>query len=248
MNVDVVVDVGNTRIKWGRCDANAVIEVVSVAPGDESLWTGLMAEWKLPSSAQWVVSGVHPTRRDQLVSWLQRRDQRVRLLESPQQVPLRTHLQHPERAGIDRLLNGVAANSCRSSGATAVIVDAGSAVTVDCLDVEGIFCGGAIFPGFRLMSQALHDYTALLPLVEVHQPPAWPGKTTTESMQGGIFWTIVGGIEKFLQHNSQQHSSRQEVFLTGGDAPLLASSLPESCRLWPEMTLEGIRLSALNSS
>ena len=82
-------------------------------------------------------------------------------------MPLEVELEHPDKVGIDRLLNAVAANRRRQEHVAAILVDAGSAVTVDYLDGNGVFRGGAIFPGFRLMARALHDYTALLPIVDI---------------------------------------------------------------------------------
>src|SRR5205085_7856667 len=109
--------------------------------------------------------GVHPARRQRLADWLLARGDEVEVVVSPGRLPLATALPQPEKAGIDRLFNAVAVNSRRRPNAAAVVVDAGSAVTVDLVDEHGVFRGGAILPGLRLMAQALHDYTALLPAV-----------------------------------------------------------------------------------
>ncbi|MGH7750978.1 MAG: type III pantothenate kinase, partial [Candidatus Dormibacteria bacterium] len=138
----------------------------------------------------------------------------------------------------------VAANSRRSAGAAAVIIDAGSAVTVDCLDESGAFAGGAILPGLRLMAKALHDYTALLPLVEPPQKvPIVPGTATIPAIECGIFWAVAGGVQALLHEYRVRSGSSLVVFLTGGDGPLLRAVVPDA-QSWPEMTLEGIRLSA----
>jgi type III pantothenate kinase len=145
---------------------------------------------------------------------------------------------------VDRLLDAVAVNSRRSAGTPAVVIDAGSAVTVDLIDSNGAFVGGAILPGMRLMAKALHDYTALLPLLPPpDKPPAVPGTTTPAAMELGIFWAVAGGIAILLREYRSLCRSEIEVFLTGGDSPRLESVIPEA-QPWPEMTLEGIRLSA----
>lgn len=245
MNPTVVADVGNTRIKWGRCDNRAVVEMASLSADDPHAWEKQLESWGMSQPQTWLVAGVHPKRRDQLAEWLRTHHQQVRILESPADLPLVVHLNHPERAGIDRLLDAVAATHRKQPGRPAVVVDAGSAVTVDWLDEQGAFCGGAIFPGMRLMAQSLHDYTALLPVVHVRDPHApLPGHSTIAAMEAGIFWAVAGGIRALIEHMNEAGHSRPDVFLTGGDCKLLAGVLGPSVQVWPEMTLEGIRYTA----
>src|SRR5262249_58797050 len=98
--------------------------------------------------------------------------------------------------GIDRLLNAVAVNTRRGKDKPAVIVDAGSAITVDYVDRHGAFQGGVIFPGMGLMARSLDNFTALLPLVEVPESiPAVPGKNTVNDIQARRLWADAGGRE-----------------------------------------------------
>jgi type III pantothenate kinase len=223
MKPSVVVDVGNSRIKWGLCGADVVRAVCSLPADDAGAWQEQRRRWELNDRCQWVVTGVHPSRRERLTDWLRQNGQDVKVLDDPRDLPLRVLIARPDYVGVDRLLDAVAANSRRSVGVPAVIIDAGSAVTVDLVDGSGAFAGGAILPGMRLMAKALHDYTA--------------------AMELGIFWAVAGGIEALVREYRNRRASSMEVFLTGGDGPLLHSVLPEAI-LWPEMTLEGIRLSA----
>ncbi len=244
MKPAVVADVGNSRIKWGRCADGAVREICSLPPENPAVWERQRQQWGLGENGQWVVTGVHPERREQLVDWLRQSGQRVTVLDDPGDLPLRVLVARPDHVGVDRLLDAVAANSRRPGGVPAVIIDAGSAVTVDCLDENGAFIGGSILPGLRLMAKALHDYTALLPLIEPPQKaPAVPGNATIPAMESGIFWAVAGGIEALLREYRIRSGAAVEVFLTGGDGPALQAVLPEA-HPWPTMTLEGIRLSA----
>jgi type III pantothenate kinase len=243
MTPHVVADIGNTRIKWGRCSPDAVTATASMPPDDEIAWQTQFDAWRIALGSQWVIAGVDPVRRDDLASWLSQRGQQVRVVTHPRELPLRTLLQEPEKAGIDRLLDAVAANRRRTPGRGVMIVDAGSAVTVDWLDVTGAFAGGAILPGFRLMAKALHDYTALLPHIEVPgDVPAVPGVATIPAMEAGIFWSVAGGI-RAMMHEYMRRVEDIDIFLTGGDAPLLQRVL-SNATLWPEMTLEGLRWTA----
>src|SRR5262249_55906507 len=109
-------------------------------------------------SETWVLASVRPSRCERLRDWLQAQGNTVVLLERAEQLPLTTRVVAPHRVGIDRLLDAVAAKRRLPAGRPAVLVDAGSAVTVDWLDETHTFCGGAIFPGLHLMAQSLNDY------------------------------------------------------------------------------------------
>jgi type III pantothenate kinase len=244
MTPNVVVDVGNTRIKWGLCGGGAVTKAASLAPDDPASWERQLAEWRLSAPTTWVLAGVHPARRDALADWLRRGKHKVTVLEQARDLPLRVALEQPDWAGIDRLVNAVAANFRRRPKTAAALVDAGSAVTVDFVDAEGVFRGGAIFPGLRLMAQALHNYTALLPLIEVHEPGSPIGRSTTSAMQWGVFWAVLGGIEALVGQMSRVAADGMDVFFTGGDAAVLAAHAHGKPQVWPTMTLEGIRLAA----
>jgi type III pantothenate kinase len=244
MTPAVVVDVGNSRIKWGRCSTAGVTEAVSLPPDEPGAWLRQIEAWRLPRPAGWAVSGVHPERRDALIEWLRARGDSAVLVDDPNDLPLRVLLERPDHVGVDRLLDAVAANSRRRPGAPAVIVDAGSAVTVDYVDEDGAFRGGVIFPGTRLMARSLHDYTALLPVVELKHPiPALPATATRPAMEAGIFWAVVGGVEAVIAQYARGTGQRPDLFLTGGDGALLHPALPQA-QHWPTMTLEGTRLTA----
>jgi type III pantothenate kinase len=188
---------------------------------------------------------VQPENCARLAEWVAGRGDRVTLLQRADQLLLRVLLEKPDHVGIDRLLDAVAANQRRRPGHSAVLIDAGSAVTVDWVDAEGAFRGGAILPGLRLMTHALHDHTALLPLIPVPTYlPEMPGTSTREAMAVGIVWTVVGGIREIIEQLRPQTGDWPDVFLTGGDAALLRAGLPEDVIHWPLMTLEGIRFAA----
>jgi type III pantothenate kinase len=244
MTPAVVVDVGNSRIKWGRCIDGPVVEAASLPPDDPTAWLAQMERWGIVAPAGWVLTGVHPQRRDHLGDWLRRQGHAVRLLDDPKELPLRVLLERPDHVGVDRLLDAVAANSRRRGGTPAVVVDAGSAVTVDLVDAAGAFAGGVIMPGFRLMAQALHDYTALLPLVPPPtRPPDVPGVSTPKAVEAGVYYSVVGGIRALIGEYAKALGATPQLFLTGGDGPLLGQVLTEA-EQWPLMTLEGIRLAA----
>jgi type III pantothenate kinase len=245
MKADVVVDVGNTRIKWGRCAPDTVTYMASLStePGE---WEAKISEWGLVEPVAWAVASVQPQRSDSLANWLRRRGNTVWVVDSPAQVPLNVWIPNPERVGIDRLLNAVAAVRHPQRRRTpAIVIDAGSAITVDWVGENGNFGGGAIFPGMRLMAQALHEHTALLPVVQFEANNLYlPGRTTRQAIQAGIYYAVTGGINRLIGKLTQRSAGHVQIFLTGGDAVLLKPEIDSRAEYWPLMTLEGLRLTA----
>jgi type III pantothenate kinase len=247
MTPTVVADVGNSRIKWGWFTVEQFVDSASLPPDDPAAWQAQLGHWGLTDPVPWAVSGSHPPRRDRLVEWLRQRGDRVEVLADCGQLPLQARVAEPGRVGLDRLFNAVAANSRVQREASRIIIDAGTAVTVDWVDEEGAFRGGSIFPGMRLMGKALNDYTALLPLVEVRGAnPELPGTSTVSAIEAGIYWAVAGGVKALVRQLAGRAGDARhpEVFLTGGDASLLAPVMDVGVHFWPHMTLEGIRLSA----
>lgn len=152
---------------------------------------------------------------------------------------------HPEQVGFDRLLNALAVTGRPDPSKPAIVVDAGSAVTVDYVDEQGAFCGGAIFPGLRLMARALHDYTAQLPIVEIRRQLQFPETDTERAIELGIFHAVLGGVEALVRDLHARLQPQLRIFVGGGDGALLASQFAWPVTLWPEITLEGIRQLAL---
>ena len=243
MTEAIVVDVGNTRIKWGRCAGSMVAEAAALPPGDVEAWSKQWDAWTLTANVPWIIAGVHPTRRDELAAWLTKHGAPVKMLTTYRDLPLTVGLPAPGGVGIDRLLDAVAANARRRPDAGAIVVDAGSAVTVDYVDAQGVFRGGVIFPGFGLMAKSLHDFTALLPVVSPDPQAMPPGQSTVPAIQAGILAAVVGGVERVVSEYQTTSLANCDLFITGGDGPIIAASLSHRAIAWPEMTLEGIRIS-----
>jgi len=157
-------------------------------------------------------------------------------------LPLRTELPEPEKAGQDRLVTAVAVNRLRDSARAAIVANLGTAITVDLLTPDGVFAGGAILPGLRTAAAALRQLTDALPLVELDDalgPPAALGRATVPALQSGLYWGAVGAIRELAARLSAAHGSQWEGWLTGGSSTLISASFPDwHCR--PSLTLQGI--------
>ncbi len=254
MTPDVVVDVGNSRVKWGRCYPDGIPGLVSLAP-DPANWDLQAAAWGLKSPVSWAVAGVHPERVRQFAAWAARRGDRVQSIEHAH-VPLSVKVDEPQKVGIDRLLAALAAHrSARRR--PAVVISIGTAVTCDLVDDAGAFLGGAIFPGPQLMARSLHEHTAQLPLVDasnVHTVYP-PGTNTRRAIELGIASAVGGALTRLIRHYEDYLDAPPVVFFTGGGmGPYSEDADDEEEGAWtpdpadthfvPTLTLDGTRIAA----
>jgi type III pantothenate kinase len=143
----------------------------------------------------------------------------------------------PDRLGFDRWAALVGAWA-REPGCAAVVVDCGSAVTVDALQADGRHLGGIIFPGPAMMMDAFHARTGL-PREVAPAPFDLAASSTGQAVASGVRTAVVGGIERALRHWEARLPGASR-WLTGGDAPDLAAELPAGVRLAPYLVLEGL--------
>ena len=147
----------------------------------------------------------------------------------------------PETIGPDRLANAVAVR--HHFGAPAVVVDFGTAVTFDVVDSQGRYAGGIIAPGLNLMTDYLHEKTALLPKIKIREVTAVVGKSTEEAMLIGAVHGYRGLIRELISELKVELKARRlPVVATGGYARLIAARMPEITAVEPMLTLEGLRL------
>lgn len=249
---DVVVDIGNSRIKLCRCDCKGlVLPVRGIADDQIDTFVQIVSEWNLPADAQFAISTTNPSRLQQIREKLVGFGYQVIAIDSPFKVPIAVRVDFPEKVGIDRLLNTIGARILIPAETPAIVVDAGSAVTVDLLSEDGSFVGGTIFPGARLMALSLNEHTAKLPLVEPFdgKRSELPAKNTEAAMKEGILYAVTGGIDAIVRELATKCWKAPRLFLTGGDmtpelAGMIQSRFAFQSELRPTLTLEGIRVSA----
>jgi len=157
-------------------------------------------------------------------------------------IPIGTQLDPEAEPGVDRLLNGAAAWAILKSAC--VIVDAGTAVTVDFVDGAGTFQGGAIAPGAAMQLRALHQGTSALPMIELAAPDDEAfAKNTRDAMLQGVFHGIRGLVWRLVERYAERYGAYPTVIATGGDAELLFDQDELIDRTVPELTLMGIAVS-----
>src|SRR3954452_24783451 len=145
----------------------------------------------------------------------------------------------PEEVGADRLVNTVAAHD-RYKGPL-IVVDFGTATTLDVVDGQGNYCGGVIAPGINLSLAALHMAAAKLPSIRISRTDHVIGKDTVSCMQSGIYWGYIGLVEGLVSRIKTEFGAAMNVVATGGLAPLFAGTEAID-KVDPDLTLWGLRL------
>lgn len=147
----------------------------------------------------------------------------------------------PREVGADRIANAVAAHAMYPNDHK-VIVDFGTAITVDVVSAKGEYLGGAIAPGLDTAAHALFSSTAQLPRVELVEPISVIGKSTVSSIQSGIIYGTAGLVDGLVDRVVDEVGGHAHVIATGGMAPVLARHCRTIERTEPMLTLEGLRL------
>jgi len=258
----LLADVGNTRIKLALVAGGTAgpgegglpsvsrrqdLDSRSFSPANLEAWLAVSA----PGSAVVLVASVHDAAAARLeaavaaVSATSHRPLRQRRIGHAD-LPLAIGLAEPHAVGIDRLCAAAAANRVRPAGRPAIIVDCGTAATVDVLSADGRFLGGAILPGPALMSRALADGTSRLPAVSAPgdaQPPPMPGGSTRAAIAAGIGWGTKGAIARLVAEAVVATGPGAVLFLTGGWRGAVRDVLADAVEI-PDLVLAGIALAA----
>ncbi len=256
----LVMDVGNSAIKCG------LFPPPDATLGDErsrQLPRGTPAIFRLdrqqpdwPALAEWLPAGLERAclisvcgpLADAFHGWWQQRSSGValeRLVNADFPIPNR--VDHPERVGVDRLAAATAAGCLVAPGEAAIVVDAGSAITVDVVDEQGAFRGGAILPGRRLMANALFQGTDQLPNLAPPSSVAEPsvvGTSTEKAIRSGIDWGVVGAVRELVARMTARFTHAPRLFLTGGDAEWLERQLQLPAIGDPYLVLRGLHHAA----
>ncbi len=250
MTPDVVVDIGNTRMKWAKCQPKSAVRgCVALPLNDERDWGEQVIADEIEPHGTWVIASVNPAHVHALASWIHSLGGTYVHLQKHTDLPIVVDVEEPAAVGIDRLLGAVAAKAMVPPGTPAITIDVGTAMTVNLLDEQGRFRGGAIMPGPRLMGVALNQNTAKLPLVEIRTVAAShpPARNTTDAIKTGINAALTGGAGLLYSRLASQCSVRPWVILTGGGVgDPSAFQFPGAGKVLavPFLNLEGIRIAA----
>jgi len=151
---------------------------------------------------------------------------------------------NPQSIGADRLANAAAVTALY--GFPAIVVDFGTAVTFDIVSGRRAYIGGVIAPGLEAMTNFLYRRTALLPKLSLKEPRRAVGKSTIQAMLSGAVFGYRGLVREILAQVRAEQFPHKKVYVvaTGGYARLIARRLPGIDVVYPNLTLEGLRIVA----
>ncbi len=154
---------------------------------------------------------------------------------------IKIQYEDPRALGADRLVAMVAARA--RYGAPALVIDFGTATTFNALNASGDFVGGAIAPGLNIAGQALHEFTAKLPRVDISPPPTALATNTRDALRSGLFVGYTGLVEGLIARlRADMQAPQARVIATGGLAPLLAPYCPSIGVVDSQLAFEGLRM------
>lgn len=250
----LAIDCGNSSITLGLARAGELVATRratsrrDLSPDElEWLLDGLLAldGRGLPDVDSIVMASVVPSWSAALLGLAERRA--LPLLEAgAATVPIPMRVDRPAEAGADRLVNAFAAG--RLYGAPAIVVDLGTATTLDVVASDGAYIGGAIAPGLELGLEALAARTAKLPRIELRRPARVIGRDTVSAMQSGAIIGYLGLAGELIRRTREElaaesGAARIRVILTGGlsRAPWI-EDLEGVDVVDPDLTLRGLVL------
>ncbi|MBI2382357.1 MAG: type III pantothenate kinase [Gammaproteobacteria bacterium] len=244
--MNLLLDIGNTRVKWaqwqgGRLHAGgalsheAFLEALASATiaKPEAVHIACVGGTELRASFDAAISACWGLR----ASWA---------APHAEFGGLRNAYAEPERLGVDRWL-AMLAGRHRVGGAV-LVVDAGSALTLDCVDAHGQHRGGLIVPGLGMARRSLFSDTGQVrfPLARPCAPEhegAW-GRDTEQAVKFGVLWNAVGLVEYMAKQAAEALGSPPACLLTGGDGAQLGPWLRIAHTPCADLVLEGLCLQA----
>jgi type III pantothenate kinase len=162
------------------------------------------------------------------------------IVEAGVKTGMRIDMENPREVGPDRIVNAVAAHHLY--GGPVIVIDMGTATTMDVVSKDSRYLGGAIAPGIAISTEALFTRTAVLPRIELTIPKKAIGRNTVAAMQSGIVFGYVGLIEGIVFRIQAELDERARIVASGGFAFLIASATNVIEIVNQDLTLVGLRL------
>ena len=216
----LIVDVGNTRIKAAVFEGNTVLEnfVFEKKELEKKIEKILK---KFQNCSYLVVASVGNVEKQSFLNF--EKQLNIHFLTHEDIFPFINKYATPKTLGIDRMVLAAGA-TLQFPKQNRLVIDAGTCITYDFIDESDNYLGGAISPGLRLRYEALHNYTAKLPLLELETPGSYIGDTTAQAIHSGVVNGFVYEIDGFIDEY-RRNFSNFIIILTGGDTEFLAKRL-----------------------
>ncbi len=231
--MDLVVDIGNTSTKIAFYKGSAIIKKERLKSPD----TGTVGRFiGKKSVSRVIVSSVNHDPRA-LINFLREKGAVVHLLSWKSHYPFTIAYETPETIGVDRLAAAAGA-LLYHPGADLLVIDAGSALTLDVI-ADGSFLGGSISPGLLMRFRALNEFTVRLPLIDFDRDFSFPGRSTKDAINGGVVMGLVFEINEYIRTFEKRHDKLVTV-ITGGDSEIITSLTDRKMFHHPDLVTDGL--------
>ena len=233
--MNLIIDIGNTSVKAALVSSGVIISQERFSNADPELLGMFTGRSRIAGA---IVSSVG-TDPSVLLAWLSTRAGRVHNLTARSKYPFVIDYDTPETLGTDRLAAAAGAVH-HHPGADLLVIDAGSALTID--QVTGAtYRGGSISPGLSMRFRALHEFTGRLPLVTKRSGYTFPGKTTEDAIAGGVITGLAYEIIEYIRTFEEKHHNHVAV-ITGGDGGIITPLAGGRLLHYPDLVTEGLNL------
>ncbi len=229
--MNLVVDSGNTRIKVGLFKDRKLILKESFLNLAE------LKSFILERSADHLlVSSVNHDSAE-ILSWSNSTGKKISLT-SILPLPIRVAYQTPQTLGVDRLAAVCGAQDLFPDR-NCLIIDTGTCINYELLDAQNVYHGGAISPGISMRFEAMHTFTAQLPLVSADENVGLIGNTTATCLQSGVMNGVLEEVRGIIKQYQVLYPELT-VILCGGDYPFFENRLKPAIFVAPELVLIGL--------
>jgi len=236
----LAIDVGNTNTVLGCFEGKRLVRTWRIPSTPQALKSWFKKSFKADGV---IASSVVPNLKepiDRLSKTLT--GGKALFVSYSMKLPIRVRLQKTSSVGQDRIVNAAAAYARWRCGL--IVVDLGTATTCDVVTPKGDYIGGTISPGIGIANLALHEKTALLPLVPIAKPQRAVGRNTFEAIQSGVFYGYVGLIDGLVERLRRELKFPLKVIATGGLSTVIGPSCRSIDLVDPDLTLKGLWLLA----
>ena len=223
------IDVGNSQVKIGLFQEDKLYRVEKV----ES--SAILSFLQKNNVINLIISAVNDDYS--LVLQLGKEYQKLIELKPGTPVPLKIDYETLDTLGIDRVAAAIGA--LKSFQGPLVVVDAGTCITCDLIDEKNIFKGGTISPGLQMRLQAMHTFTAKLPLVKLKRPKQLISKSTDDAILSGVVNGSQQEIAGLIRQYQKEHPNLK-VIICGGDALYFDKIIELNIFVLPNLVLEGL--------
>lgn len=229
--MNLVVDSGNTRIKIGLFKDGELIMKKSFLNLTE------LKDFMLATNANHVLVSSVNHNPAEILSWSNSSGKKISLT-SLLPLPIQVAYQTPHTLGMDRLAAVCGAQDLFPNR-NCLIIDAGTCINYELLDDQNVYRGGAISPGISMRFEAMHTFTARLPLVSAKEDIQLIGNTTETCLQSGVMNGVLEEVRGIIKQYQVLYP-QLTVILCGGDYPFFENRLKPAIFVAPELVLIGL--------